>query len=221
MLLKLQNITKQFESDSINVLHNLNFQLKNSEIVSIIGPSGSGKTTFLQIVGLLDNANSGMLFFNGQDCSNLSEEQRTLIRRNSIGFIYQFHHLLAEFTALENLVLPQLIAGINKYQAISKAKNILNALGLEEKYNNFPSQLSGGQRQRVAIARAIINKPKLLLADEPTGNLDPPTAESVIILLLDILKKYKMSAIIVTHNIELAKKTDRILLLKDGILKEE
>ncbi len=217
-ILQLKNIRKSFlqGKETFDILSDVNLEIKESEIVALIGPSGSGKTTLLQICGLLDKPSEGALKLNGSYCSNISDKEATLHRRNSLGFIYQFHHLLPEFTALENVVIPQMISGISKTQANENAKSILGQLGLGHRLNSIPSELSGGEQQRVAIARALINNPKLILADEPTGNLDPHNSEKVFQILLNEVRSKKVSAIIVTHNLEIAKKTDRILTIRDG-----
>lgn len=217
-ILDLVNITKSFRQGSSNlrVLKEINLSIKAGQILSIVGPSGSGKSTLLHILGLLDIPTSGQVYFDGNPCSCLSENKRTEIRRNKIGFVYQFHHLLPEFSALENLVLPLLINGINKKQAVIKAQDILIKLGLKNKFHNMPSELSGGEKQRVAIGRSLVNNPQLLLADEPTGNLDTVNAEIVLEMLLEEVKTRNLTAIIVTHNLEIAEKTDNILTLKEG-----
>jgi lipoprotein-releasing system ATP-binding protein len=217
-ILQLKNIKKNFlqGEENFDILSDVNLTLKESEIVALVGPSGSGKTTLLQICGLLDKPSSGTLILDGHDCSNLSDIESTNHRRNSLGFIYQFHHLLPEFTALENIVIPQMINNITKPEAKEKAAAILDNLGLGHRLNSIPSELSGGEQQRVAIARALINNPKLILADEPTGNLDPHNSEKVFQILMNEVRSKKVSAIIVTHNLEIAKKTDRILTIRDG-----
>ncbi len=217
-ILQLKNIRKSFlqGEETFDILSDVNLEIKEAEIIALIGPSGSGKTTMLQICGLLDKPTSGTVNLVGSDCSNISDAEATLHRRNSLGFIYQFHHLLPEFTALENVVIPQMISGVSKAQANENAKSMLEQLGLGHRLNNIPAELSGGEQQRVAIARALINKPKLILADEPTGNLDPHNSEKVFQLLLNEVRNKKVSAIIVTHNLEIAKKTDRILTIRDG-----
>jgi lipoprotein-releasing system ATP-binding protein len=217
-ILQLKNIKKNFlqGEENFDILSDVNLTLKESEIVALVGPSGSGKTTLLQICGLLDKPSSGTLILDGHDCSNLSDIESTNHRRNSLGFIYQFHHLLPEFTALENIILPQMINNVSKPEAKEKAAAILDNLGLGHRLNSIPSELSGGEQQRVAIARALINNPKLILADEPTGNLDPHNSEKVFQILMNEVRSKKVSAIIVTHNLEIAKKTDRILTIRDG-----
>lgn len=221
-VLKLHNIQKSFTQggETFFVLKDVNFNLNKGEVVALIGPSGSGKTTFLQIAGLLDSPSSGVVSIDGTLCDKLSENDYTKIRRNKIGYIYQFHHLLPEFNALENIVIPQLIRGLKYDEASENAKQILETLGLGHRHNNIPSELSGGEQQRVAIARAMINSPALILADEPTGNLDHHNAEKVIELLFDQVRKRNLSTIIVTHNLEIAKKADRIISIQDGVITE-
>ncbi len=217
-ILYLENICKYFEQgkESIKVLDNLTFKLEKGEVLSLIGPSGSGKSTFLSIAGLLENPTSGKIYFNGEDCSQCKDEVQTKIRRESIGFIYQFHHLLPEFTALENVMIPKMLIESNEDKVKYEAIELLASLGLDGKLHNMPSELSGGEQQRVAIARSLINHPKLILADEPTGNLDNINAEKIINIIIKQAKKMELSAIIVTHNIELAKKTDKVLTIKSG-----
>lgn len=221
-VLKLHNIQKSFTQggETFFVLNDLNFNLNKGEVVALIGPSGSGKTTFLQIAGLLDSPTSGVVSIDGTLCDKLSENDYTKIRRNKIGYIYQFHHLLPEFSALENIIIPQLIRGLKYEEAASNAKQILETLGLGHRHNNIPSELSGGEQQRVAIARAMVNSPALILADEPTGNLDHHNAEKVIELLFEQVRKRNLSTIIVTHNLEIAKKADRIISIQDGVITE-
>ena len=191
------------------------------ETVALLGPSGAGKSTLLHIAGLLERPDSGAVLINGVDCGKLSDKEQTRMRRMEVGFIYQFHHLLPEFTALENVVLPQLILGLSKSQAETRAKELLKTLGLEERWDHRPTQLSGGEQQRVAIARAIANDPKVLLADEPTGNLDPHTAERVFEQLLKLVRQAGVAAVVATHNLDLAARMDRVLRLVDGVLVEE
>jgi lipoprotein-releasing system ATP-binding protein len=221
-VLKLHNIQKSFTQggETFFVLKDVNFNLNKGEVVALIGPSGSGKTTFLQISGLLDSPTSGVVSIDGILCDKLSENYYTKLRRNKIGYIYQFHHLLPEFNALENIVIPQLIRGLKYDEAANNAKQILETLGLGNRHNNIPSELSGGEQQRVAIARAMVNSPALILADEPTGNLDHHNAEKVIELLFDQVRKRNLSTIIVTHNLEIAKKADRIISIQDGVITE-
>ena len=199
------------DGGALKILDNFNLELKAGEIVALVGPSGSGKSTLLHILGLLDGATSGELEINGRDVFALNDVERTKVRQKDIGFIYQFHHLLPEFSALENIVLPQMIADTDKTEASNRAITLLRRLKLDHRVHNRPAKLSGGEQQRVAIGRALANKPKLLLADEPTGNLDPETAEEVFQLFMTIVRKTGVSALIATHNVELAKRMDRVI----------
>ena len=221
--LELTNISKHFYqgSERLEVLKGLNLEIKQKEVVALVGPSGSGKSTLLQIAGLLEKASDGKVFLSGVDCSKASDAFRTAMRRDYLGFVYQYHNLLADFTALENVVLPQLIAGKSKREAEDKAAWLLERLGLKERLTHRPAELSGGEQQRVAIARALSNTPKLLLADEPTGNLDPNTSDNVFLELLSIVKETGLSALIATHNMDLAAKMDREVTLKNGVLVEK
>ena len=189
--------------------------------VALIAPSGTGKSTLLHIAGLLEHPDAGEVYVDGTATSTLSDAERTRIRRTEIGFVYQFHHLLPEFSALENVVLPQLILGLTRREAEERARQLLQALGLGERAEHRPAQLSGGEQQRVAIARAVANGPRLLLADEPTGNLDPHTAERVFDQLLSLVRQSGVAALVATHNLDLAARMDRVLRLMDGALVEE
>lgn len=211
--LKLTNISKSFTQgdQKISVINNFNLEIKKSELVSLVGPSGSGKTTLLQIAGLLDVPTSGEIEVNGIKVKTTDDKVRTKIRKENIGFIYQFHHLLPEFNAVENVAMPLLIQGKSSKESYEMAKHILSEVGLFDRINFKPSQLSGGQQQRVAIARAIVGKPSLILADEPTGNLDTELAHKVFDVLLKLAKNYTISCLIVTHNSELSKKSDRTI----------
>jgi lipoprotein-releasing system ATP-binding protein len=219
--LRLHNITRTYEQgeNKLTVLANLNLEVKSGEVVALVGQSGSGKTTLLQIAGLLDNPTSGTVEICGQDVSIAGDETRTAMRRKYLGFVYQFHHLLPEFSALENVVLPQMIAGIEQSKAETKAKELLSKLGLAARFSHRPAKLSGGEQQRVAIARALANNPAIILADEPTGNLDPQTADTVFALFMQLAKERGQAALVATHNIELAKRMDRIVHLENGVLK--
>ena len=216
----LKNIDKSFfqGKQELAVIKNANLEIAKGEIVALVGPSGSGKTTLLQIAGLLDVPSKGNILIDGNDVSSASDKVRTKMRRDHIGFVYQFHQLLPEFSALENILMPLLIKGENKNSALEKAQEILKEINLSDRANHRPAELSGGQQQRVAVARAIVSKPSILLADEPTGNLDSENAQNVFELLLDFAKKYQIASLIVTHNMELARKMDRIVTIKDGIL---
>lgn len=219
-VLRLTNIKKHFDSKEgpIEILKDINISIKKSEFISLIGPSGSGKTTLIQIAGLLDNPTSGTVLINQIDASNASDQQRTELRKNHIGFVFQFHHLLPEFSVIENVALPLLIRGYKKEQALLESMELLKKIGLSEKSNCRPTELSGGGKQRVAIARAIITKPSLILADEPTGNLDSSMSMIVFELLKDLTKNFNLACLLVTHNLELAKKTDYRWMLKNGEL---
>ena len=188
------------------------------ELVALVGPSGAGKSSLLHMAGLLEKPSSGEIFVGGRAASGLSDQERTKLRRETIGFVYQAHQLLPEFDALENVMLPQMIAGKSQRDAKVEAARLLDVMGLSGRLDHRPSQLSGGEQQRVAIARALANKPKLLLADEPTGNLDPKTAGSVFEALIKIVRTEGVAAVVATHNLELAVKMDRVLLLHDGRL---
>lgn len=218
IILSLDKISKSFTQgkNKVKVLKSACLEIKAGEVVALIGPSGSGKSTLLQIAGLLDNPTSGKILIKDNDCTKASDKIRTEIRRDDIGFIYQFHHLLPEFSALENVLIPQLIAKKPKDEAIKNAEEILKSLGLSHRLKHKPAELSGGEQQRVAIARALVNKPSLLLADEPTGNLDPITSKEVFEILIKSASSMGLAMLIVTHNHELAKKMDRIVTLKDG-----
>lgn len=220
--LELKSINKTFkQGDNIlEVLQNVNLKIKPKEIVALIGPSGSGKSTLLQIAGLLEQPTDGEVFVNGELCSGNNDNMRTLLRREYLGFVYQYHNLLPDFDALENVILPQLIAGKKYKEAADKSRWLLQRLGLADREHHRPAELSGGEQQRVAIARALANTPHLLLADEPTGNLDPNTSDNVFLTLLEVVKETGLSALIATHNIELAHKMDREVTLKDGKLKD-
>ena len=219
-ILELEKVSKNFyqAEQKIEIIKNADFSINSSEFLSLIGPSGSGKTTILQICGMLDNPTSGAVIINGKNMAKANDEMRTKIRKLNIGFIYQFHHLLPEFSALENVALPLLIQGVATIEAYKKAQETLNEVELGDRLDFKPSQLSGGQQQRVAIARAIVAKPKLILADEPTGNLDYELSKKIFELLQDLTKKHQIACLIVTHNLELAKKTDKILKIKNGII---
>jgi lipoprotein-releasing system ATP-binding protein len=222
-VLRLERLERAYTQGNrrIDVLKGASASFSPGEAVALLGPSGAGKSTLLHIAGLLERADSGQVLINGIDCAQLSDNEQTGMRRMEVGFVYQFHHLLPEFSALENVVLPQLILGVSRDEAESRAKDLLGSLGLEERWDHRPAQLSGGEQQRVAIARAVANGPKVLLADEPTGNLDPPTAERVFEQLLKLVRQSGVAAVIATHNLDLAARMDRTLRLMDGRLVEE
>lgn len=214
----LRQVVRRFTQGGtdLHVLSGVNLTVAAGELVALVGPSGAGKSTLLQIAGLLEKPDSGEVIIDGHDCSHLDDADRTLLRRTGVGFIYQFHHLLPEFSALENVVLPQLIRGLSRAEAEHRAKELLALVGLSERISHRPSRLSGGEQQRVAIVRAIANVPYILLADEPTGNLDPQTAETVFHHLRRIVRAAKLAALVATHNLELAGRMDRILEMRDG-----
>ncbi len=218
--LTLKNINKTFRqgNEILEVLKDVNLEIKPKEVVALIGPSGSGKSTMLQIAGLLEKPTDGEVYIDGENCTENSDNVRTMLRRDYLGFVYQYHNLLPDFDAAENVIIPQLIAGVKYKEAQDKAMWLLQRLGLNEREHHRPAELSGGEQQRVAIARALANAPKLLLADEPTGNLDPNTSDNVFFTLLEVVKETGLSALIATHNIDLANKMDRVVSLKDGTL---
>ena len=217
----MSNICKSYTTNGLEklmVLQSVDLNIATGDLIGLTAPSGAGKSTLLHICGLLDTSDSGKINFLGQDIQKASDKTRTLIRRRDIGFVYQFHHLLPEFSALENIVLPQLINGKKPQQASNRAIELLKLVGLENRAANRPAQLSGGEQQRVAFCRAVANKPKLLLADEPTGNLDEKTSDMVFDALLSLVELSGMAALIATHNENLAKKMNRRISLKSGKL---
>ena len=204
--------------NELQVLRGAAVSIALGETVALVGPSGAGKSTLLHIAGLLERPDGGEVIVNGEACSGLSDDRRTALRRTAIGFIYQFHHLLPEFTALENVVVPQMIAGVSKSAARKRGSELLGMVGLSEREGHRPAKLSGGEQQRVAIARALANSPKVLIADEPTGNLDQETAERVFELLMRLTRETGVSSLVATHNLDLAARMDRTLTLKNGLL---
>jgi lipoprotein-releasing system ATP-binding protein len=223
-VLRLENVSRHYkegEKGDLEVFSGLSLTLAAGEIVALVGQSGAGKSSLLHMAGLLEAPSGGEIHIDGKMVSKLSDEERTRIRRVSLGFVYQAHHLLPEFSALENVILPQMIAGRSHADASTEARRLLTVLGLAQRLTHRPAQLSGGEQQRVAIARALANKPKILLADEPTGNLDPRTAGGVFDALIAITRAQGLSALIATHNHELAARMDRTLVLTDGRLVEE
>jgi lipoprotein-releasing system ATP-binding protein len=222
-VLRLERLERAYTQGNrrIDVLKGASAKFYPGESVALLGPSGAGKSTLLHIAGLLERPDSGQVLIDGIDCVALSDSEQTRMRRMEVGFVYQFHHLLPEFSALENVVLPQLILGRSRGEAETRAKELLKSLGLEERWDHRPAQLSGGEQQRVAISRAVANGPKVLLADEPTGNLDPPTAERVFEQLIALIRNSGVAAVIATHNLDLAARMDRTLRLMDGLLVEE
>ncbi len=221
--LELDGIVKTFEQGgtSIEVLRGASLTLSGGEIVALVGPSGAGKSTLLHIAGLLERPTEGEVRLNGESCGGLSDDRRTEIRRGIVGFVYQFHHLLPEFSALENVVLPRMIAGIARREARERARELLVSVGLAERESHRPGRLSGGEQQRVAIARALANSPRLLIADEPTGNLDQHTADDVFSMLRETVRQSGVAALIATHNPDLAARMDRVLVLRDGVVAED
>jgi lipoprotein-releasing system ATP-binding protein len=222
-VLKLENLSRSFSQGDrrLEVLRKASATFYPGETVALLGPSGAGKSTLLHIAGLLERPDAGAVIIDGENCGTLSDNERTRIRRLEVGFVYQFHHLQPEFSALENVMLPQLIMGKSKPNAEIRAKALLGTLGLEQRWDHRPAELSGGEQQRVAIARAVANQPKILLADEPTGNLDPHTAERVFEELMKLVTEERVAAVIATHNLDLAARMDRTLRLTDGHLIEE
>jgi len=222
-VLRLDGLERAYTQGNrrIDVLSGASASFLPGETVALLGPSGAGKSTLLHIAGLLERPDGGQVIINGVDCGQLSDNEQTRLRRMEVGFIYQFHHLLPEFSALENVVLPQLILGLSHERAETRAKELLKSLGLEQRWDHRPAQLSGGEQQRVAIARAVANEPKLLLADEPTGNLDPHTAELVFEQLMKLVRESGVAAVMATHNLDLAARMDRTLRLMEGRLVAE
>ena len=218
--LELRAVVQTFHQagSAIEVLKGASLSVRPGEMVALVGPSGAGKSTLLQIAGLLERPRAGEIAIAGERCDGLPDRRRTRVRRERLGFVYQFHHLLAEFSALENVVLPQMIAGRPRRAARERARALLARLGLSAREGHRPSRLSGGEQQRVAIARAIANEPAVLLADEPTGNLDQETAESVFAALADIVRTGGLAALVATHNMALAARMDRRFVLENGVL---
>ena len=221
IIMKLEDVDKFYNETGhkLHILRKLNLEVKKGEFVSILGKSGSGKSTLLKVMGLLDKIDSGKIWINDREVSSLSEDERNNIKNNFLGFVFQFHYLMSEFTALENVMIPALLNNFKNKNVIEKeAKNLLEIVGLAERMKHKPNQLSGGEKQRVAIARAMINKPSLILADEPTGNLDEDTSEMIFSLFKKINKEHNQSIVVVTHAKDLSQVTDRQIYLKKGIL---
>ena len=219
-IVELRDVRRSFVQGEvqIDVLRGVNLDIGPNEIVALLGPSGSGKSTLLQAVGLLEGGFEGSIKLDGQETAQMSASGHTTIRRELLGFVYQFHHLLPDFSALENVIMPQLIAGSSQEEAENRAGSLLQSLGLSERLDHKPSKLSGGEQQRVAVARALANAPKLVLADEPTGNLDETTADIVLSEMMALVRHEGSAALIATHNERLAAKMDRVLRLHDGVL---
>jgi lipoprotein-releasing system ATP-binding protein len=216
--LRLEDVARRY--GDLVVVEHIDFTLHSGETAALLGPSGSGKSSLLHIAGLLEEASAGEVHIMGRATTKLNDAERTRIRRATLGFVYQFHHLLPEFSALGNVALPQLIAGVKKKEAEAEAARLLTLMGLGQRLTHQPGQLSGGEQQRTAIARALANKPKILLADEPTGNLDPKTSDVVFDALLDLVRGEGLSALIATHDQRLAKRMDRVFVIRDQRLVE-
>jgi lipoprotein-releasing system ATP-binding protein len=218
-VLELRGIEKGYKlgkPGEVRVLRGGDLTIRRGEVVALVAPSGAGKSTLLHIAGLLDTPNGGEVRIGGEEMSRLSDRRRTAVRRSEVGFIYQFHHLLPEFSAAENVILPQLANGTGQAAAAARAADLLSRVGIADRVDHRPAALSGGEQQRVAFCRALANQPKLLLADEPTGNLDPETSERVFATLMDVVRETGLSALIATHNLELAARMDRVVRLDAG-----
>jgi lipoprotein-releasing system ATP-binding protein len=222
MVLRLEAIERRYGRDetTIEVLNGAELALKAGESVALIAPSGAGKSTLLHIAGLLERQDAGEVYVGGRPTSTMNDESRTALRRSEIGFVYQFHHLLPEFSALENVVIPQMVAGLKRAEAAARGRELLGFLGLAARESHRPAELSGGEQQRVALARALANAPRVLLADEPTGNLDPKTADHVFDTLTALVKASRVAALVATHNLDLAARMDRRITLRDGRMVE-
>lgn len=222
-VLSLKTLKRTFHQgpEILHVLRGITLDLYPGQIVALVGPSGSGKSTLLQTAGLLEKADKGEVIIDDKQCAPLNEAARTQIRRNVLGFVYQFHHLLPEFNAEENIILPQMIAGKSFSEAQARARDLLKEVGILDRATHRPARLSGGEQQRVAIVRALANRPKILLADEPTGNLDEHTAIAVFEKLIHLVRQENLAALIATHNQDLAKRMDRVLVLHEGHLQEQ
>ncbi len=218
MALHLDNVARRY--GDLTILEGAEIKLKRGEIIALLGPSGSGKSSLLHIAGLLEEASDGEVWIDGRPTSKMNDTERTQLRRDALGFVYQFHHLLPEFTALGNVTLPLLIAGEGKKKAEAEAERLLTALGLKDRIHHQPGQLSGGEQQRTALARALANKPDILLADEPTGNLDPKTSDLVFDALIRLVREEGLAALIATHDHRLAKRLDRTIAIRDQKLVE-
>ena len=220
-VLQVAGITKSYnvgKPNAVTVLQGADLEVQPGEVVALVAPSGAGKSTLLHIAGLLDSPDEGTVTINGTDMTKLSDRKRTSVRRSEVGFIYQFHHLLPEFTALENIVLPQLANGIGEQAATDRAMDLLGRVGVDSRAQHRPAALSGGEQQRVAFCRALANNPSLLLADEPTGNLDPDTSDRVFDALMELVRSTGLAAVIATHNLDLAARMDRTVRMSGGTL---
>ena len=219
-VLEVRGLKRSFEQGEvrIDVLRGVDLDVRRGEIVALLGPSGSGKSTLLQAVGLLEGGFEGSIRIAGEEVAELSDANRTRVRRDTLGFVYQFHHLLPDFTAVENVVIPQLVRGATRAEAQARAESVLGVLGLAERLTHRPSKLSGGEQQRVAVARALANRPALVLADEPTGNLDEATADVVFAEFLRLVRDEGSASLVATHNERIAAKMDRVLRLHEGVL---
>ncbi len=219
--LELKGVQQRFRQAGngfLEVIRNADLKLERGEMVALVGPSGSGKSTLLHIAGLLEHQAEGDVIINKTATRDLSDDKRTALRRTTMGFVYQYHHLLPEFSALENVVLPQMIAGKSRSEARVRATELLERVGLGERLDHRPAKLSGGEQQRVAVARALANAPAIVLADEPTGNLDVHTADGVFDMLAQLVREDRVAALIATHNMEIARRMDRVVTIRDGVL---
>ncbi|HTZ81273.1 MAG TPA: ABC transporter ATP-binding protein [Stellaceae bacterium] len=219
--LELRGVVRTFKQagETLQVLRGVNLALRPGEIVALVGPSGAGKSTLLHVAGLLERPDGGEVLLAGRDCGKMGDDERTAMRRSALGFVYQFHHLLPEFSALENVMVPQMIAGVARSAARARAGELLATVGLAARASHRPARLSGGEQQRVAIVRALANRPAVLLGDEPTGNLDHHTADEVMGALMTLVRQTGLAALIATHNLDLARRMDRILVLEEGVVR--
>ena len=220
--LALEGVARTFKlaGETLEVLRGVSLSLTQGEIVALVGPSGAGKSTLLHVAGLLERPDRGAVKLDGRDCGQMSDLERTEVRRRKLGFVYQFHHLLPEFSALENVMVPQMIAGVARRAARERARLLLQSVGLAGRAAHRPARLSGGEQQRVAIVRALANRPSVLLGDEPTGNLDHHTADEVMDVLAGLVRKTGLAALIATHNLDLARRMDRVLAIDEGVVRE-
>ncbi|CAK0762044.1 Lipoprotein-releasing system ATP-binding protein LolD [uncultured Gammaproteobacteria bacterium] len=219
-MIVLDGVVRTFEQAGtrLEILAGASLTVRAGELVALVGPSGAGKSTLLHIAGLLERPDGGRVLIDGTDATNLPDHERTLLRRREIGFVYQFHHLLPEFSAEENIILPQMIAGVSRATARVRARDLLDRIGLIQRADHRPARLSGGEQQRVAIARALANAPRVLIADEPTGNLDHKTADAAFELLTVLVREQGLAALVATHNLDMAARMDRVLEVRDGII---